>query len=219
MSAGRIARRLDAVRYKIPFGVLRDCELDPVQEKKFQDDLSALKEGDSSDILIADKNAVRTVADVFNIVKETKPDIVFIDGGYRFESKKGSGQWEQTLQVVTDLQIFSEKSQIPWIVTTQFGDSNETGKKKKKGDQVRAWNVRYGKEWLIHPDVLIGLYADEDLRMVKQMEVHVLKVRDADKIFDMFTIEWDMQSMSFNETSGSSDDDFDVDDLGTEVEF
>jgi hypothetical protein len=221
MSASRISRRLDAVRYRIPFGVLRDCELDPMEEKEWESNLKDLKKDkESSDIYIADKKAVRTVTDVFNLVQELKPDIVFIDGGYRFESEKGSGQWEQTLHIVTDLQVYAEKSDIPWIVTTQFGDSNESGKKKKKGDHVRAWNVRYGKEWLIHPDVLIGLYADEDLRLIKMMELHVLKVRDADKMFDMFTIEWDMGKMSFNEATVEDEGvDADIDDFDSVVEF
>jgi hypothetical protein len=220
MSSTRISRRLDAVRYKIPFGALRDCSLDPIEEKEWEENLKDLKkDSEKSDIYIADKKAVRTVTDVFNLVQEIKPDIVFIDGGYRFESDKGAGQWEQTLNVVTDLQVYAEKSNIPWVVTTQFGDSNETGKKKKKGDHVRAWNVRYGKEWLIHPDVLIGLFADEDLRLIKSMEIHVLKVRDADKMFDMFQIEWDMGKMSFVESSHEDAGDFDADDFDSVVEF
>lgn len=223
MSTPRIARRLDAVRYRIPFGVLRDCELDSIAEKEWEANLKDLKKDDpESDIFIADKKSVRTVTDVFNLVQELKPDIVYVDGGYRFESdKSGAGQWESTVQIVTDLQIYAEKTNIPWVVTTQFGDSNETGKKKKKGDHVRAWNVRYGKEWLIHPDVLVGLFADEDLRLLKLMEVHVLKVRDADKMFEMFTIQWDMFNMTFDEASeGIEEDvDLDVDDFDSVVSF
>lgn len=220
MSAARISRRLDAIRYKIPFGVLRDCELDPEAESAWEASLRGLVgSSEESDIYIVDKKAVRTVTDVYNIVQELKPDIVFIDGGYRFESDRGAGQWEQTLNVVTDLQVYAEKTSVPWIVTTQFGDSNETGKRKRKGEHVRAWNVRYGKEWLIHPDVLIGLYADDDLRLIKTMEVHVLKVRDADKIFNMFTINWDVSKMLFEESSVTGTDDPAVGDFDVVLDF
>ena len=44
------------------------------------------------------------------------------------------------------------------------------GKEKKKGTKhVRAWNVRYGKEWFINPDILIGMYQDDDLRLIKRI--------------------------------------------------
>ena len=221
MSTPRIARRLDAVRYRIPFGILRDCELDSIAEKEWEANLKELKKDEpESDIYIVDKKTVRTVTDVFNLVQELSPDIVFINGGYRFESSKAAnGQWESTVQIVTDLQIYAEKSNIPWVVTTQFGDSHETGKKKKKGDHVRAWNVRYGKEWLIHPDVLIGLFQDEDLRLIKLMEVHVLKVRDADKMFEMFTIQWDMFNMNFDESSDEGSEEFGIEDFDSGVSF
>ena len=200
MSTPKIARRLDAIRYKLPFGKLRGCKLEEVDEKYYETGLSDLSVSTESDLLIADKNCVRTVNDVLGLVHEYNPDIVFVDGGYRFESNKGGGHWEKTLNVVTELQINAERTNIPWVVTTQFGDSEETGKEKKKGKHVRAWNVRYGKEWFIHPDVLIGLYQDEDLRLTRMMETHVLKVREADELFGSFTIDWHMGKMEFDET-------------------
>ena len=63
---------------------------------------------------------------------------------------------------------------------------------------MRAWSVRYGKEWVIDPDVVIGLYANEDLRLIKQLEIHCLKMRDnAGDSSGEFNIHWDTQKMNF----------------------
>ena len=204
MSSIRIERRIDAIRYKLPFGKLRDAELDAMREEDWKKRLEeAAVEKVDSDILVADKKSVRTVRDVYMLVQQYKPDIVIIDGGYRFEGDERYGQWAKTVSIVNDLQVFAEMSNIPWVVTTQFGDSEETGKEKKKGTKhVRAWNVRYGKEWYINPDILIGMYQDDDLRLIKRMEIHPLKVRDGDRAFDMFTIGWSMDEMEFKEDAG-----------------
>jgi len=202
MSAARMARRIDAVRYKIPFGTLRDVEMDSDTESRWRTELAALRGDTPTDILIADKKLVETVADVSALVHEHKPDVVLLDGGYRLEDRTSTGNWDKTVKVVNGLQVAAEHTDIPWVVTTQFGDSNETGKSKKDENHVRGWNVRYGKEWLINPDVLLGLYQDDDLRLVHRSELHTIKVRDADKIKPKCYIEWDMDTMSFDECAG-----------------
>jgi hypothetical protein len=200
MSAGRIARRLDCLRYKIPFGEMRNGEIDSITESVWKEKLEKLGvEESSSDILIADKKLIKTVYDVMALVQQNKPDIVFIDGGYRFAAQRSGSDWEKQVETVRALQICAEESNIPWVVTTQFGDSNETGKEKKRGKKVRAWNTRYGKEWFIDPDVLIGMYQDDDTRLIKQMEIHPLKVRDADEAYEEFNINWDMNKMDFTQ--------------------
>jgi len=203
MTSGKIGRRLDALRYEIPFGELRDCRLDELTEEEWRTCTEAAAVDESAgDILIADKTLVRTVPDVVALVREYKPDLVVVDGGYRFETARSQGSWERTLETVNALQAAAEKSDVPWVVSTQLGDSSESGKDMKSSKTVRAWNVRYGKEWTINPDVLIGLFQDEDLRLIGQMEVHTLKVREADELFGVFNMNWDLKGMKFEEIEG-----------------
>ena len=214
MPSKRILRRVDALRYKIPFKGLRRGNLDPADLAKWEAAVRADATPNRNDLLLADKREVKYVDDVKALVEETEPDIVFIDGGYRFQvkgTKKSSGEWANTVDIVAALQTNAEISQIPWVVTTQMGDSTETGKKSGKGPRVRAWNVRYGKEWFINPDVLIGQYQDDDLRITKRTEYHVLKVRESDQEefnSDCVLTQWDMGTMSFEEvitdTGGSA---------------
>ena len=45
----------------------------------------------------------------------------------------------------------------------------------------------------------MGLYADEECRLINQLEIHTLKVREADKSFDSFSINWNMEKMDFSQ--------------------
>jgi hypothetical protein len=203
MSNFRIGRRLDAVLYKLHFGKLRDCDLDAEVEEEWEAAVK-LDTDSEGDVLLADKSLVRRVADVTALVMDYKPDIVFIDGGYRFAGS-GKSAWESTVSIVNELQASAESSKIPWVVSTQQGDANETGAERKRGVKIKAWGVRYGKEWVINPDVVIGLYQNEDLRLINTMEIHILKVRDAsgDTYRNHFNIDWNTSKMSFDEHEDS----------------
>ena len=218
MDAYRIERRLDSIVHKIPFGDLRDASLDMFTEEKWKETLLKDVEGDG-DILVADKKVVEKVSDVSALFYEYRPDIVIIDGGYRF---KGSGKshWESTVSIVGDLQLAAEVTNVPWVVTTQQGDSRETGIEKKRGPKLNAWGVRYGKEWVINPDTTIGLYQNKELRLKQQLEIHILKAREIDGEYrePVFNIWWDRLKMHFGEVLEDRDD---VEEIGleTKVEF
>ena len=219
MSNFRIARRLDAAMYKLHFGKLRDCELSTEAEDSWESKIESSTDSDG-DILLADKGLVRKVSDVTALVLDYKPDIVFIDGGYRFEGD-GKSSWESTVSIVNDLQIAAERTDIPWVVSTQQGDANETGSERKRGVKMKAWGVRYGKEWVINPDVVIGLYQNEDLRLIKTLEIHLLKIRDAsgDSFNSHFNINWDTTEMKFSEETSPEDDGKELSDFSTSVSF
>ena len=219
MDTGRIQRRLDAVRYKIPFGGFRDASLDMTEEARWKVEVKKDEVG-VGDVMFADKKLVERVHDVTSLVYEYRPDIVLIDGGYRFKGT-GASHWESTASIVGDLQAAAEMTGVPWVVTTQYGDAAETGKEKKRGPKMRAWGVRYGKEWVINPDVAIGVYQSQDLRLMQRMEIHALKMREATGTgkSNVFQIKWDHDMMEFNEI----DDEEGSPDVGevikSEVEF
>jgi hypothetical protein len=204
MAAERIETRLDAIALKMPFSKMRKADFNPTELALVKSGLDALSAG-PGDILVVDKILARTVADLNALVVQHKPDIVLVDGGYRFESPgKDNGNWESTKKIVADLQYSAESSAIPWIVTTQYGDADETGKTPKKGPKMRAWGVRYGKEWVINPDVALGLYADEDIRLLEQMEICPMKLRDAgDDDRSPFRINWNTEKMMFDQVAGA----------------
>lgn len=130
-------------------------------------------------------------------VEELKPKAVLIDGGYRLDSSKG-GDWGGQVMVIEELQEATAKTGIPWLVTTQLGDSSEKGKGRDT-KKVNPWNVRYAKEWLINPDVVISLQQDEDLALLDEMELAILKFRDGDGPRSTFKIRWNKDTMDYTQ--------------------
>jgi replicative DNA helicase len=205
MSTQRIERRIDSLRYKIPFGDIRDAQIDLLREIRWKQNLIDDQTG-RGDILIADKRLIRYVSDVTALVLEHKPDLVVIDGGYRFASRGSNGDWESAKQIVAELQTTAESTDVPWVVTTQQGD---VAAKSRMESQDRALKVKYAKEWVINPDVVIEMYADEDMRMIRQMEWKILKERDSkgESRSSDFRTHWDLDEMNFEELVSGEDED------------
>ena len=206
MPIPKIERRIDSIRYKIPFKELRDCELLDFEEDEWLKKLKEDEEG-SGDILYADKKVVSTVANITSLVYEHKPDVVLVDGGYRLTAP-GKQSWDAVNSVVKELQATAELSDIPWIVSTQAGDSFERGREPKKSEpKMRLWNIRYGREWAIDPDIVLGLYQNTDLRLLNRAMIFPLKTRESAGEFssDNFLINWNLRTMDFSEIERSKD--------------
>ena len=201
MPAIRIARRLDALRYKLPFGALRNAELLPTDEATWKAAVDA-DVTSAGDIIIADKQQVKTVSDIVVLCNYHEPQIVVIDGGYRLEGK-GKSSWESVVSVVNDLQLHAELTDVPWIVTTQYGDANDTGKvvRAKGAPKMHMWGARYGKEWVINPDVVIGMHQDPEDRAYKVLRMYLFKTRDVDEdsMFEEMIIHWKLNDMEFGD--------------------
>lgn len=202
MPAQRIARRLDALRYKIPFSIMRRADLGEEVEHAWVEKMRQERESSGGDIFIADKKLVTTVMDVADLATEHEADVVLVDGAYRFEGD-GRNRWESTASTIESIQLLAEQTNIPWVATTQMGDANETqGKQKKTGSKPRAWGVRYGKEWLIEPDAVLIMMQSEAERELGVMNIHIEKVREGvpeGLQKPSFTINWDMVKMDFSE--------------------
>ena len=205
MPSIRIARRLDAIRHKLSFGKLRNNVLLPADLQKWED--SVANDKTVGDIILVDKQKVRTVVDVALLVKKYKPDIVLIDGGYRFSGRSKS-HWENTVEIVNDLQIYAEETNIPWVVTNQYGELGNNKQSKDDPTAKMEMKARYGAEWVMAPDVVLGIQQSPDDRVLRRMQVHILKVRDsaAESNVDQISISWNLVDMQFDATKSILDD-------------
>lgn len=208
MPSHRVMRRIDSIRNKIPFSLMRRAELGEALEDAWKQNLIADKVGDG-DILVADKKIVRNVMDIRDLCNDYQADAVIIDGGYRLEGRRNRNRWESGAEVIEDIQLSAEATRAPWVVTTQMGDSNEVKGKSGKGGP-RAWGVRYNKEWLIEPDGVFILNQTEAERELGVMNIYIEKVREGvpeGLENPYFTINWDMVKMDFTEISEEDEGD------------
>jgi len=198
MSRARIARRLDSVRYKLDFIELRDGSLDPAMEERWAMAMADEMESETGDIIIADSQGVESVDDILSLCYRYKPRMVLVDGGYRLRAKGTRGDWERQVRVIEEIQRATIVTNIPWVVTTQLGDGNETGKGLTKSSADR-WNVRYAKEWIINPDYVLTLSQNEDLEIAREMNWAFTKMRDAERRTATFRTNWDYKKFDYSE--------------------
>lgn len=198
MPMKKFLRRLDSVRYKIPFGQMRRADLGTAVEQEWFERMKE-EHGGTGDIIVADKKTVTTVLDIVDLVKEHKATAVIVDGAYRLQGA-GKDRWHMTASIIEDIQLWAEKTNIPWLATSQMGGANDKTGKAKRTDP-KAWDVRYGKEWLLDPDnVFIQSQTDAE-RDLGVMNIHINKVRESasENMESSFRINWDMVAMNFTE--------------------
>lgn len=199
MAEHRIATRLDVLKFKIPFKDLRDSDLDYISEERYQKELIEYKNSTDADIIIAGKKLVSTVDDILKLISVYQPDIVYIDGGYRLKSKDNKKSvWENQNTVIKELQHAAEITNIPWIITSQLWDDDNA---KNQTKFKRRDSVKYGKEWIIDPDVVLSLRQDEDMQHMNVMEIEPLKIRDGYKKGEKLIINWNTTEMNYTEFS------------------
>lgn len=205
MTEADMARRMDVTRHKLPFAKFKKGKLDPKDEARWvqglQVDLKA-----TNDIKIYDQ--VFTISEAQAIVMTTSPHIVLVDGAYRFQIP-GKDGWAQTLAITQQLQDAVKYTKRPWVLTTQYGNSETTSTKlvaKKPGEPLNPDQIRYGREWAMAADIIYGSYQNESQRAANIMELHVMKARDADEDMGepVFDINWDTANMDFTEISKTS---------------
>lgn len=200
MSVPRHQLRLDCVRYMIPFPTMRDASMPPEEEEKWFKAVYAEGQTDGGDVTIVGKQTVQTVTDIELLWQQYRWTHILVDGGYRLRGPKGSTEWSDQAAVVRQIQLGSERMGVPWIVTTQLGDSNETGK-GVDNIKVNRWKIRYAKEWLMDPDVVVFIKQDADLRAVRQLKHDIEKHRDGDGERISYFTHLDLHTMNLDEVT------------------
>jgi hypothetical protein len=215
MEPKRLARRVDCVKFKIPFVGLRDGNLTEEAEKVWCQGLKDMKDGTDkcADIKFFGNSSIQTVDDILMAIDEHKPKAVIIDGGYRLKSTTGQVGWAAQVEIIDQILAASIKTQIPWVVTTQFGDSAEKGEGKSKG-KINAWGMRYAKEWVINPDIVISMRQTPDMSADERMEIGFTKIRDGDGVSNAFEIHWDKSTANYDEPEEPE-----YDEIATEVAY
>lgn len=198
MGSRRLARRVDCVKFELPFGDLRDGDLDQVDEDRWAGEVKKAMQGKApyGEIVFVSKKDVRTVDDVLMYVARHKPLAVLIDGGYRLYASDDG--WGGQVEIIRKIQKGAEDTNVPWIVTSQLGTKDEKGK-SRLADTQNLWNVRYAREWSIDPDVVLLMSQTEDMFLMQEMGWDFAKIRDADGPKIKFRTNWNRNTIDFSE--------------------
>jgi len=193
-------RRIDAIKYKIPFSDRRsgnvDFRLYSEYKKAVKHDMEFPGNGD---IWIADTNSVSTVSDITAILANKEIDFVIIDGAYIVKpTKSGKDDYNNSENLIKDFHEAATSSDIPWLGILQLNPDAEDIKDSKN----RGFKTRGNKSWYMYSSTLVTLTGNAEDRALRRVKLGISKVRevgDIDEITDEFHIHQDKVNMNFSE--------------------
>lgn len=202
MQPKRVGRRIDCVKHKLNFAELRKGQLDDDDEDAWIERIADAKSNvvDYSDIVTVGKTDCKNVDDIKLLIKELKPSAVLIDGGYRLQPSKGKSQdWNKQVVVIEEIQDACIETNIPWIVTTQVGETDNKKSKNSSDSGSTYHGMKYAKEWMINPDNVFILRQDEDLKAENRMAWTNAKVRDGERVGETWQTHWNPEKTHYSD--------------------
>lgn len=211
MGRVELAERIVVMRGKFNYSDVVSGQLGTLAEKKYQQDIEAMRVVDGFYILDDEERLnPSAIEDAIEIVK---PDLVAIDSIYmlmveqgKIKSGPGSkgGKGERVMATVDWMRRSSRRTNIPWLGMSQL---SRTGRMKgnakeiiKKGTGTGGIEdtVAWSDQLLQDAHDLFAMYQDEDMKLDKQMIIVPLKMRRQASQRHVF-LRWDLEEMDFSE--------------------
>lgn len=130
---------------------------------------------------------------VFAEAVRHKPDLIIIDYLSLMRSSRptrNSNVWQSLTEITQDLKQVARTLKIPILAAAQ---TNRSG--RKEGAELD--NIGLSISVVQDPDIVIGLFADDEMRERKEMQIRLRKNRDG-KLGEFDAI-WDHERMLFRE--------------------
>jgi replicative DNA helicase len=187
-----ILRRFDAMATGIDYWRLKHMDL----AEDALDDWRATAEKISHracDIPVIDSIRGCTPDHIHAETIRHQPDVVFIDYLSLMRSSRPSRNasvWQTLGEITQDLKQSARTLGVPIIAAAQTNRSGD-----KEGAELA--NIGYSISVVQDSDIVIGLYADDEMREQKRMEIRLIKNRDG-KI-GTFSAVWDHEHQNFRE--------------------
>ena len=192
MEAGAILRKFDAMAASLDYAKIKQLQLPDSQIDNWRrtaDDIA----GKSQDIPVIDSIRGCTPDHVFAETVRHKPDLVLIDYLSLLRSSRpsrNSSMWQTLTEITQDLKQNARTLGIPIIAAAQ---TNRSG--GKEGAELD--NIGYAMSVVQDSDIMIGLFADDEMKERKEMEIRLNKNRDGR--LGKFMAKWDHENMEFRQ--------------------
>ena len=191
--AKRIARTWDAMATSLDYQRMKDLDLAPKELEHWEEYREKLLKS-SNDIPVVDKLRPCTPDHVLAETIRHKPDIVLIDYISLMRSNRPANRnmslWQSVSEITQDLKQNAMQTGVPILAAAQ---TNRLG--RKEGAELD--NVASSISITQDPDIVIGLFADDEMRATNEMEIRVNKNRDG--TIGKFRAVWDHERKIFRE--------------------
>jgi replicative DNA helicase len=160
-------------------------------------------EDHGSKFWIVDGNLTATIDDIWAIVRQLKPDAVFVDGAYLVKVQdKRLTKWDRIGYVAEDLKSkVATNLKVPVFASYQF---NKQMLKKKDMTEVGLDDI-YGSDVIGQvSSVVLGVFDDPSVESLVRKRITLLKGRNGE--VGSFEINWDFLNMDFSEVTEIKND-------------
>lgn len=193
MEAKAILRRFDAMSTGIDYWKLKHLDLPEVEIETWREAAEKIQHK-ACDIPVIDSIRGCTPDHIFAETIRHKPDVVFLDyiGLMRSSHPQGRGasMWQTLTEITQDLKQNARTLGIPIVAAAQ---TNRSGAK----DGAELDNIGLSISIIQDPDIVLGLFADDEMKEAKRMEIRLIKNRDGK--LGSFKAVWDHQGQNFRE--------------------
>jgi replicative DNA helicase len=190
-----VEQRLASMVFATPFDKIKKAQLStafPDNLTKFTKNLKTLK-GFKKPFWIVDGNLTSTVDDILILVRQLKPDAIFIDGAYLLQHPKAQDRYKRVAENV-DLLKRDIAAEAPCVCSWQF---NRDATKKKGGDEAGLEDIGYTDAIPQHSALVLGLFESDSVETLKHRRIKVLKGRSGET--GQFMVKFDFDHMDFSQ--------------------
>lgn len=206
MPVNVIARRRDAIRFKLPYNDFKRGKLDQEAKERWKAGILERSSEGEARWLVAGNDRIETVDDVEMFVEQTGIKFLVIDGFYLLQDDKARSDWDRVTRVIRRLRKLMLKKLIAGLVTTQTTKGDKKNEKKSVGLDDVAFADTINQESAI----VKVLQQNPDQKSRGEMEHRVRKNREGELL--NFVSAWDFESMDFSVLEGASPSDDSADD-------
>lgn len=145
---------------------------------------------------IVDGNLSTSVEEIYNLCRQLKPDVVFIDGAYML--KHPNPRMDRYTRVAENCELLKKdvctNLNIPTVCSWQF---SREANKKKKDERPGLDDIAYSDVIGQVSSVVLGIFEEESVETLAGRRIDILKGRSGETGF--FRTAWDFHKMSFSE--------------------
>ena len=192
MEARMILRRLDSMAANLDYNSMKHLRLEDREIEDWEQKAEEVREG-VKDITIIDDIRGCTPDHVYGEAIRHKPDVILIDYVSLMKSSRPSrysNRWESLTEITQDLKQNSRTLKVPIIAAAQ---TNRAG--AIEGAELS--NVGGSISITQDPDIVIGLFATDEMKDNNLIEIRLNKNRDG--ALDRFRAIWDHDKMIFRQ--------------------
>jgi replicative DNA helicase len=192
MESKAILRRWDAMAASLDYTKMKQLQLPPEQLEKWKEKQASIA-SQVGEIPVIDSLRNCNPDHIFAEAVRYQPDLIIVDYLGLMRTSRGSNHsnmWQSITEITQDLKQVARTLKIPILAAAQ---TNRAG--GKEGAELD--NVGGSLSIIQDSDIVIGLFADDDMKTQKEMEIRLRKNRDG-KIGE-FRAVWDHEKMEYRQ--------------------